>query len=223
MVVFSMDFIEIEFLKSQSIKQSVWKPLIDDVFFIWTDSEGNLERFLKELNGFHPSIKFTFEKSEMKVNFLDVVIKIKSGRLSADLCSKLVTAISTFTTILVRKNLQKKIIIYSQTLRSRKICSERKGLKSLIEDLKGWFLRKCYPQRVAKEQVDRTFRLPLEHNNQKNKNANGIPLAITYNPAFRNLSTTLQKNFNILYLDAEVRTIFTSSPFVAYRRAQVFC
>ena len=67
MVVFSMDFIEIEFLKSQSIKQSVWKPLIDDVFFIWTDSEGNLERFLKELNGFHPSIKFTFEKSEIKL------------------------------------------------------------------------------------------------------------------------------------------------------------
>ena len=89
MVVFSMDFIETEFIKTQSIKHSVWKPFIDDVFFIWTDSEGNLERFLKELNGFHPSITFTFEKLEMKVNFLDVVIKIKSGRLSTDLCSKL--------------------------------------------------------------------------------------------------------------------------------------
>ena len=92
MVVFSVDFIETEFLKTQSIKHSVWKPFTDDVFFIWTDSEGNLQRFLKELNGFHPSIKFTFEKSEMKVNFLDVVIKIKSGRLSADLCSKLVNS-----------------------------------------------------------------------------------------------------------------------------------
>ena len=58
---------------------------------------------------------------------------------------------------------------------------------------------------------------------KKNKNANGLPLAITYNPAFRNLFMTLQKNFNILYLDAEVRMVFTSSPFVAYRRAQVFC
>ena len=83
-----MDFIETEFLKTQSIKHSVSKPFIDDVFFIWKDSEGNLERFLKELNGFHPSIKFTFEKSDMKVNFLDVVIKIKSGRLSTGPCSK---------------------------------------------------------------------------------------------------------------------------------------
>ena len=66
------------------------KPIIDDIFFIWKHSEENLERFLKELNGFHPTVKFTFEKSEMKSNFLDVVIKNKSGRLSTGLCSKLV-------------------------------------------------------------------------------------------------------------------------------------
>ena len=147
MDVFSMDFTETEFLKTQSIKHLVWKPFIDDVFFISTDSEGNLERFLKDLNGFHPSIKFTFEKSEMKVNFLDVVIKIKSGRLNTDLCSKLVDSYQ----YLHYNSCQEK------TLRSRKICSERKDLKSLIEDLKGWFLRKCYLQRVAKEKVDRAF------------------------------------------------------------------
>ena len=58
------------------------------MYFIWTDIEENLEKFLKELNGVHPSIKFTFEKSKMKINFLDVVIKIKNGSLSIDLYSK---------------------------------------------------------------------------------------------------------------------------------------
>ena len=85
-----MDFIETEFLKTQSIKLWVWKRFIDDIFFIWTDSEKNLEKCLKELNRFHPNIKFTFEKSKMKVNFLDVVTEIKNGRLSTDLCSTLV-------------------------------------------------------------------------------------------------------------------------------------
>ena len=80
----------------------------------------------------------------------------------------------------------------------------------------------CYPQRVAKDQVDRMLRLPLEHDTQKNKNANGISLAITCNTAFRNLSMTLQKNFVILYLDAEVGTVFTLSPFFAYERARGF-
>ena len=83
-----MDYIETEFLKTQSIKPWVSKRFIDDAFFIWTDSEENLERFLKELNGFHSSIKFTFKKSKTNVNFFDAVIKIKNGRLSTDLYSK---------------------------------------------------------------------------------------------------------------------------------------
>ena len=73
-----------------------------------------------------------------------------------------------------------------------------------------------------KEQVDRVLRLPLEHDTQKSKNANDISLAITYNTAFRNLSTTLQKNFIILYLDAEVGTVFTLSPLFVYKRARGF-
>ena len=89
MIVIFMDFIETGFLQTQSVKLWVWKRFIDDVFFIWTDSEKNLEKCLKELNRFHPNIKFTFEKSKMKVNFLDVVTEIKNGRLSTDLCSKL--------------------------------------------------------------------------------------------------------------------------------------
>ena len=47
-------------------------------FFIWTNSEEKLERFLKEFNGFHLNIKFTFKKSKMKVNFLGAMMKIKN-------------------------------------------------------------------------------------------------------------------------------------------------
>ena len=73
-----------------------------------------------------------------------------------------------------------------------------------------------------KEQVDSVLRLSLEHDTQKSKNENDISLAITYNTAFRNLYTTLQKNFIILYLDAEVGTVFTLSPFFVYETARGF-
>ena len=215
-----MDYIETEFLKTRSIKPWVWKRFIDDVFLIWTNSEENLERFLKELNGFHPSIKFTFEKSKMKVNFLNVVIKIKNGRISTDLYSKPVDSHQYLHYNSCHPEHIKKSIIYSQTLRLRRICSERKDLKSHVRDLKGWFLRRGYPQQIIEEQVDRAFRLPLENDTQQNKMENGMALVVTYSPVFRNLSTTLQKNFNILYSDAEVRTVFTPSPFVAYRSAR---
>ena len=49
-------------------------------FFIWTKKEESLEKFLEEFNKFHPNLKFTGEKSEEKINFLDAVIKIKEGK-----------------------------------------------------------------------------------------------------------------------------------------------
>ena len=85
-------------------------------------------------------------------------------------------------------------------MRLRRTGSERKDLKSHVNDLKDWFLRRDYPQQIVKEQVDRAFILPLEYDNQQNKMENGIPLTVTYNPALRDLATTLRKNFNILHL-----------------------
>ena len=77
MIVFLWTSLKQNFLR-QSIKISVWKRFIDDIFFIWTDSGKNLEKCLKELNRFYANIKFTFQKSKMKVRFLDVVTEIKT-------------------------------------------------------------------------------------------------------------------------------------------------
>ena len=60
----------------------------DDIFFIRTESEESLETFLEDLNKFHPNLKFTYEKSREKINFLGVVIKIKEGRVITDLYCK---------------------------------------------------------------------------------------------------------------------------------------
>ena len=72
-----MDHIEKELLKTQDIKPWFWKRFTDDIFFIWTESEESLEKFLEDHIKFHPTLKFPYEKSKEKINFLDVVIKIK--------------------------------------------------------------------------------------------------------------------------------------------------
>ena len=69
-------------------------------------------------------------------------------------------------------------------------------------------------------QVDRTFKLSLEHDTWQYEKENSIPLVFTCNFSFRNLSTVLRNNFNILYSDAEVRKVFTPSSCVAYRSAR---
>ena len=80
-----MDYVETEFLKTQAIKPWLWKRFIDDIFFIWTDSEENLNKFLKDLNEFHRNLKFTHEKSKEKINFLDLVSKLTDRKIVTDL------------------------------------------------------------------------------------------------------------------------------------------
>ena len=71
--------------KDARTKPCFWKRFIDDILFIWTESEESLEKFLQDLNKFHPNLKFTYEKSKEKTDFLDVVIKIKEGGTFTDL------------------------------------------------------------------------------------------------------------------------------------------
>ena len=70
---------EREFLKTQAIKP--W-------LFIWIDSGENLNKFLKDLNEFHPNLKFTHEKFIEKINFLDLVIKLTDGKIVTDFYCK---------------------------------------------------------------------------------------------------------------------------------------
>ena len=54
-----MDQIENEFLKTQSLQPLVWLRYIDDIFFIWTHGEENLELFMSDLNSYHNNLRFT--------------------------------------------------------------------------------------------------------------------------------------------------------------------
>ena len=80
-----MDHIETEFLKMQEIKPCFWKRFNDNIFIVWTESEESLEKFVEDLSEFHPNLKFTYEKSKEKINFLDVVIKMRKSRIITDL------------------------------------------------------------------------------------------------------------------------------------------
>ena len=81
-------YIKAEFLKTQAIEPWLWKRFVDVIFFIWTDSEENLNKFLKHLYEFYPNLKFTYEKSKKKINFLDLVIKLADGKIVTDLYYK---------------------------------------------------------------------------------------------------------------------------------------
>ena len=80
-----MDKAVADFLECQKHKPLVWFRFIDDISFIWTHRENELEHFLKELNKTHPNLIITHESSKEKISFLDLSVRLSNGKLYTDL------------------------------------------------------------------------------------------------------------------------------------------
>ena len=72
-------------METEAVKPSVWLRYIDDIFFIWNESEEKLDEFLENLNNFHPNLKFISEKSKKSVNLLDVKVSLIEQHLETNL------------------------------------------------------------------------------------------------------------------------------------------
>ena len=72
-------------------------------------------------------------------------IKIKKGRIIADLCCKPTDDNQYFHYDSCPADHIKRSIAYSQTLRLKRICSKRNDLITHVEDLKKWFRKRDYP------------------------------------------------------------------------------
>ena len=122
-----------EFLKTQDIKAWFLKIFIDYIF-IWAESEESLEKSLEDPSKFHPNLKLNYEKSNEKINFLDVVIKIKEGRIITDLHCKPTDDHEYLHYDSSHADQIKWSIIFSQTLRLKRICSEKNDLNLHVEE-----------------------------------------------------------------------------------------
>ena len=65
------------------IKQKVklYFRYIDDIFFIWTGSENELQQFICKINKVHPSIKFDFNYSKTQIHLNTTIAKTSTEKL----------------------------------------------------------------------------------------------------------------------------------------------
>ena len=145
------------------------KRFIDDTFFTYKENEESTEKFLEGLNKFHPNVKFAYEKSKEKTNLLDVVIKIKESTIITHLYCKPTYCYQYLHYDSSHVNHIKRSIIFSQTLRLKRICSENNDLNVHIEDLKIWPRKKRFLDSLFKEQVDKALRFSLSDENNSKK------------------------------------------------------
>ena len=85
-----------------------------------------------------------------------------------------------------------------------------------VEELKTWFRKRGHPDYLVKEQVEKVLRLTPSDGNNSTK-VNGVPLIVTYNPAFKNWFQVIRKILQLSYADDEVKKMFSPAPFVSFR------
>ena len=102
-----------------------------------------------------------------------MVIKINEGRIITDLYCKPTDGHQYLHYDSRHADHIKRSIIFSQTLRFKRICSEKNGLNVHVEDLKTWFRKRGYPDFLVKEQVEKALRLTSRDENNS-KEVNGV-------------------------------------------------
>ena len=110
----------------QKLPPFVWLRYIDDIFFIWTHGEAEMNKFTEELNKFLPNLKFTYESSKKKrVAFLDLNVSLenRSITITTDLHTKSTDCYQYLHCSSSHPHHIKNSIIYSQTLRLSNICT----------------------------------------------------------------------------------------------------
>ena len=213
--------VEEDVWNKEEILPWIWLRYIDDVFFVWIDSEENLKIFLDRLNNFHPSLKFTYETSREKVNFLDLSVSVKDNEFVTDLFCKPTDCHQYLEYSSAHPKHCRNSIIYSQAVRVKRICSSEKSFMEHMKSLKSWFVKRRYPKSLIESQIERVMSVKREDLFKRGRRkVTGVPLVVTFHPLFDKLSSVLKNNLHLLHSDKEVQKVFSPPPFVSFRTAR---
>ena len=213
-----MDEVEQKFLETQSKKPLIWLRYIDDIFFNWTHGEQELERFLEDLNNFTPNLTFTHEASKNCIPFLDLKVKLIDGKLETDLYMKPTDCHQYLHYLSSHPKHTKRAIIDSQTLRVNRLYSLEKDFNYHNLNMKEWFIKRSYPEPVIEKEIQKVH---FSRQGQKSRKVEKrVPFVVTYHSLLNKLSSILHRNLYLLYMNQEVKNVFTPGSIVSYRSAR---
>ena len=192
-----MDYMENQFFKNEQIQPWIWFRYIDDMFFIWTGSEVELDDFLKWLNNFHPYLKSKHEHSRQEINFLDVTVRVNHGEFITNLHCKPTDDHQYLHFESCHPNHKKSSIVLSHALRTRRICSKKNDLVANVRKLKDWFKERNYPEGMFNKKTKRTLESPslgrskTSERSLSGNDGTGVPLVLNCNPILCTLAKVI--------------------------------
>ena len=216
-----MGWLEAQLLTNSPVpvQEEMWRRFIDDIFLLWTGTEDELDQFFSHLNGFHPSIKFTWNSSTTSIPFLDINIRLENGFLVTDVYSKPTDSHAYLHPRSCHPQHVTKNIPYSLFLRLRRLCSNTDTFQKRCEEWRDYFLKRGYRNKLIEEAVQKASAIPrsetLEYR-PKTKNSRP-PCVISYHPANPPLRTWFNESQDLLHTSARMRSAMPQPPVLGER------
>ena len=148
-----VDRVEQEFLKTQELQPLLWLRFIDDISFICTHGKEELKTFMEKFNNFTPHLKFTNESSEKNISFLDLIITVSEQKLKTTLRIKSTDRHQDLHYASSHPEHTERSVVFSQTLKISRLCSEENDFKKYRFQIKFWCLKKEYPKKLIENEM----------------------------------------------------------------------
>jgi len=159
--------------------QENFMRFLDDCFLIWDNNYGNPQDFLHILNQLHPNIRFTMERNNNKINFLDVQIEIINGKVKSDIYYK---PTNNFMYTPFYSNIPRSIkrnISYTLAYRINKLVNDEEIKNKRFEELYHHLIQLKYPSNLIIDAIHRTTLNTNSSINTENKKI--LPFVTQYN------------------------------------------
>ena len=166
-------------------------------------------------------IKFEVNISEHSVNFLDVTISLKDGKLITSLYTKPTNAHLYLNWNSSHPQHVLKNIPKGQFIRIKRICSEKNDFEKYANILKHKLVKRGYHLKIISEAYNTVKNICRDELLKEKKLQERDPQSIfvcTWHPKLSKLPSILKNNYHILANDVKLCKIFQTTPTVAFRR-----
>uniref|UniRef100_A0A803JQE7 Reverse transcriptase domain-containing protein n=1 Tax=Xenopus tropicalis TaxID=8364 RepID=A0A803JQE7_XENTR len=216
----------------------VYKRYVDDLIFIWKDTESTFSQFVDHLNNNELNLKFTSNFSSTNITFLDLELRGFGTHIETDTYRKPCSGNSLLRADSCHPSHLFKGIPLGQFLRLRRNCSTDEAFVKQACLLRDRFLERGYTMNLlipafanslCKSRLDLLTRKSMDRLiTQKNKRITkkqsvsnfNVPIFITtYSRQFYEIKNVIQKFLPVLYNDSQLASVLKNGCKFVTRRA----
>ena len=86
--------------------------------------------------------------------------------------------------------------------------------------MKSWFSVRGYSEDFIESEMKKVKLASKNRNTKRGKSLKAVPFVMTYHPKLKSMKKVILKYLDLLYMDNEVKRVFTPKPMISFRSAR---